>query len=85
MEVKVYLIEGKMLIAGKWSKFSMELTGIRKEHVIEKVYSLLGSRHKLKRDHIRITDIKEISPNEVKNRYVSDLLKADKLVIVGMR
>ncbi|MCD6509224.1 MAG: 50S ribosomal protein L18a [Thermoprotei archaeon] len=70
MEVKNFRIEGKMLISGNWRKFRMEVRALRVEHALEKVYSELGSRHKLKRSHIKIDNVREVSPDELENRYV---------------
>ncbi len=72
-EVKNFRIEGKMLVAGKWQKFKVEVRALRAEHALEKVYSDLGSRHKLKRSHIRIEKIVEIPPEELENPYIREL------------
>lgn len=48
----------------------MEVRALRVEHALEKVYSELGSRHKLKRSHIKIDNVREVSPDELENRYV---------------
>ncbi len=66
-EIKNYRVIGKMLIGGEWQKFTFEARGLSKKHVIERVYSELGSRHKLKRSHIKIERIEEIPPEEIRN------------------
>lgn len=77
-EVKIYRIEGYMLIshdrAPAWQKFKKEVLALKPEHALEKVYSELGSAHKLRRKHIRITSIKEISPDEVEDHNVLAIL-----------
>ena len=40
-----------------WQKFSLELAAEDEAQVSEQVYSNLGSRHKLKRQQIRIDEI----------------------------
>ena len=83
-EVKIYRISGYMLVnhdkLPTWQKFSLELSALNEKHVLEKVYSLLGGRHKLKRYHIKILEIKEISPEEVTDRYLKKLLEMERLV-----
>ncbi|RLF16990.1 MAG: 50S ribosomal protein LX [Thermoprotei archaeon] len=74
-EVKIFRIRGKMLIGDSWQKFSLEVRALRKEHALEKVYSNLGSRHKLKRAHIKIEKIEEISPEEVTKPELIQLLR----------
>ena len=52
---------------GKWRTqtgeeqfFTLELRALAKEHVLEHVYSEIGSRHKVKRNLIHIFEITEI-------------------------
>lgn len=72
--VKIFRIEGRMLISHDrlptWQKFSIEVRAIKPEDAVEKVLSELGSRHKLKRKHIRIDRVEEISINNVKTRQI---------------
>lgn len=74
---KIYRISGKMLISHDHfpseQKFNLELTGYSDKEVIEKVYSLLGSRHKLKRYHIKIERIEEVS--EPASKYTAELIE----------
>jgi large subunit ribosomal protein LX len=60
MSVKTYEISGRMRIKNKWNKFSLTVRALKLEHAIEKVFSLLGSRHKLKRFDIRIEEVREL-------------------------
>jgi large subunit ribosomal protein LX len=47
--------------------FSRELLAEKESHVREKILSELGSRHRVRRREIEITEIKEIKPEEVQN------------------
>lgn len=62
-EIKTFIVSGKMLISHDhfptWQKFNMRIRGRNQKDVIERVYTLLGSRHKLKRYHIKIEAIYE--------------------------
>jgi len=60
MSVKTYEISGRMKIKNRWNKFSMTIRALKPEHAIEKVFSLLGSRHKLKRFDIEIEEVREL-------------------------
>ncbi len=81
MSVKIYRIKGLMkLRTGETQKFSIELTALREEHALETLYSLLGSRHKLKRKHIKVESIEEVKPEEVKSDYIRDLLAVDMII-----
>ncbi|RLF24308.1 MAG: 50S ribosomal protein LX [Thermoprotei archaeon] len=69
-EVRNFRVEGRMRIGDSWQKFAIEIRAIKPEHAIEKVYSELGSRHKLKRHHIKIERVVEVSPEELRNPYI---------------
>jgi len=79
VEVKIYRIEGYMLIAHDrlptWQKFVKEIRALNEKHALERLYSLLGGNHKVKRRQIKITSIREISPDEVTDPKILDLLK----------
>ena len=78
--VKLYRVSGFMKIKNTWQKFTIELTATKVSEAIERVYSWLGSRHKLPRSSIRITEVRVISPEEAKRREVVQLLALDKVV-----
>ena len=59
-EVKLYRISGKMRLQFEWARFTKEIRALKKEHALEKLYSLLGSNHKVKRSMIVIEKIEEI-------------------------
>jgi len=85
VEVKIYRISGKILISHDrlptWQKFSIEVRALKPEDAIEKVLSELGSRHKLRRRHIRIEEVKEISLEEATNPQVRALAKLERWII----
>ncbi|OYT51303.1 MAG: 50S ribosomal protein L18a [Desulfurococcales archaeon ex4484_204] len=76
-EVKVFRVLGVAMFSPdrvrEWQHFEVDVRALTKEQAIEKVLSDLGSRHKLKRYHIRILEVKEIRPEESKSKYVRDL------------
>jgi len=76
-EVKFFLVKGKMLISHdknpRWQKFEIIRRATKQEDVIERVYSELGSKHKLKRYHIKIEEIKEIKEEEVEDMHYLQL------------
>lgn len=85
VEVKIYRVSGKMLIRHDrlptWQKFSVEVRALKPEDAIEKVLSELGSRHKLRRRHIRIEEVREISLEEATNPQVRALAKLERWII----
>ncbi|MEM1623350.1 MAG: 50S ribosomal protein L18Ae [Sulfolobales archaeon] len=76
-DVKVYRITGLALLSPdklrKWQKFVVEVRAVKREDAIERVLSELGSRHKLKRSHIKILSVDEIDVSEAKSKFVREL------------
>lgn len=76
-EVKVFRVEGIALFSPnklrEWQVFRIDVRALTKEHAVEKVLSELGSRHKLKRSHIRILKVREIKPEESKSKFIKQL------------
>ncbi|MEM0497664.1 MAG: 50S ribosomal protein L18Ae [Acidilobaceae archaeon] len=81
---KTYLVEGQMLISHdkspEWRKFRLYVRAVKPESAIEKVYSQLGSRHKLKRSHIKIISIREVELDEVEDLRILKLANLDKVI-----
>jgi large subunit ribosomal protein LX len=48
-------------------KFEKELIGEKESHIREKTLSDLGSRHRIRRRDIEISEIKKLKPAEVKS------------------
>lgn len=84
-EIKIFRIYGYMLIGHdsvpEWRKFVKEIRALKLEHALEKLYSELGSKHKVKRAHIKILKVEEISPDQAIDRYVKDLSSLTRMVI----
>ena len=83
-EVKVFRVKGTMLLSHdrfpEWRRFSVYVRALKKEHALEKVYSDLGSRHKLKRYHIRIDEIEEVDIETTEDLNVLRLARLERWV-----
>ena len=67
MSLKIWLASGEYMKNKEKFTFSRELLGEKEAHVREKILSELGSRHRVKRREITISEIKEIKPEEVQS------------------
>ena len=65
MSSKIWRASGAYTKKKRTFTFSRELLGEKESHIREKILSELGSRHRVKRKEISITEIKEIKPEEV--------------------
>jgi large subunit ribosomal protein LX len=74
MSSKIWRATGAYMKKKRKFTFSRELLADKDSHVREKILSELGSRHRVKRKDIDISEIKEIKPEEVTNLELRRLL-----------
>lgn len=58
-EVKVYTIVGRITKPNFKTIFKKEIRALKPEHALEEIYKILGSKHRVKRFHIKILKIEE--------------------------
>lgn len=75
--MKVYRVMGEILKPNLKTSFRKEIVAEKPEHAIEKVYAELGSKHRVKRFHIKITGVEEVSPENVENPLLKKLLTGE--------
>ncbi len=73
-EVKIYRIIGEYRKNLMKIRFSKEVRALKPEDALEIVFSEIGSSHKVKRRDIKILEVKEINPEEVKSVLIRGLL-----------
>ena len=71
--MKVYRVTGEILKPNLKSSFRKEILAEKPEHAIEKVYAELGSKHRVKRFHIKITKVEEVPPENIENPLLKKL------------
>jgi large subunit ribosomal protein LX len=76
-DVKIFKIIGEIRKPNWKTSFKKEVLALKPEHAIEKVYAELGSKHRVKRFHIKISRIDEISPSEVEDPIIKKLLTGE--------
>ncbi|UCE81556.1 MAG: 50S ribosomal protein LX [Methanobacteriota archaeon] len=60
-----------------WQNFTIEVASKDEDAAIEKTFSLMGSRHGVKRQFIRIGGVKTLKPEEITDHRVKYLLEAN--------
>jgi len=68
--MKAFRVTGSYADPRSRQPFSIEVSAEDEEAVKEKVLSILGSKHRLKRRDIDITDVTELSPDQITNNVV---------------
>lgn len=72
-EVKIFRVSGEINKPNYQTSFRKEIRALKPEHAVEKVYKELGSKHRAKRFQIKITNVEEITLEEIKNPVIRKL------------
>ncbi len=72
-EVKVFRVIGKIRKPNFETDFKKEVRALRPEDAVEKVYMLLGSKHRVKRFQMRISKVEEIDDDEIEDVLVKKM------------
>lgn len=78
--MKVFRVTGEIHKPNLKTSFNQEIVADKPEHAKEKVYAELGSRHRVKRYHIKITNIEEVQPEEITNPILKKLVAGEEKV-----
>ncbi len=65
-EVKIFRVTGRIDKAHFFAPitFRKEVAAAKRNHAIEKIYAEMGSRHRAKRNQIKILEVEEVEPEE---------------------
>jgi large subunit ribosomal protein LX len=65
-EVKIFRVTGRIDKAHFFEPitFRKEVAAAKSSHAIEKIYAEMGSRHRAKRNQIKILEVEEVEPEE---------------------
>ncbi len=66
-EVKVFRVIGKIRKPNFQTEFRKEVRALKPEDAVEKVYMLLGSKHRVRRFQMTISKVEELAPNEIED------------------
>jgi large subunit ribosomal protein LX len=72
-EVKVFRVSGEIRKPNFQTEFRKEVRALKPEDAVEKVYMELGSKHRVKRFQLRISQVEEIGPEEIENVIVKKM------------
>ncbi|MCD6504615.1 50S ribosomal protein L18a [Candidatus Bathyarchaeota archaeon] len=76
-EVKVFRVTGKILKPNFKTSFQKEVRALKVEHAVEEIYKELGSKHRVKRCHIKITNVEEVKPEDIEDPVIRRLTLED--------
>ena len=73
--MKIFHVRGWFKQGPYRQRFTKELLALSRKQALERVYSDIGSKHKVKRNLIRIEEMVEVKPEEVKDPKVLAMLE----------
>lgn len=56
------------------------MRALNEREALEKVYSTLGGKNKIRRDEMIITSIKEVPEDQIGDKRIADLTKLEKII-----
>lgn len=74
MQTKIYRVKGNFVMGSEVQVFTKEYRAFKEEDIYEKIYSVFGSKHRIKKNQIKIESIEEISADEVEDPIVKAIL-----------
>ena len=66
-ELKTFIVQGKLLLKDSEQAFSKELMAFNENNAAERTMTLFGSKNRIKRRNIQITEIKLLNGEKKKN------------------
>ena len=74
MQTKIYRVKGNFVMGSEVQVFTKEYKAFKEEDIYEKIYSVFGSKHGIKKNQIKIEYVEEISADEVEDPIVKAIL-----------
>lgn len=75
--MKVFRVTGEIHKPNLKTPFKKEIIAAKSEHAVERIYAELGSRHRVKRYHIKIISVEEIPPEEIANPALKKIVTGE--------
>ena len=72
--MKAFRVTGEISKPELKTPFVKEILADKSEHAAEKVYAEIGSKHRVKRMHITIIKVEEISPDQIENPILKKMV-----------
>jgi large subunit ribosomal protein LX len=75
--MKVFRVTGEISKPNLKTSFAKEVVVAKPEHAVEKVYAEIGSKHRVKRFHIKILNVEEVSLDEIENPILKKMVAGE--------
>jgi large subunit ribosomal protein LX len=75
--MKAFKVTGEINKPRLATSFVKEILADQSAHAVEKVYAEIGSKHRVKRHHIKIISSKEISADQIENPILKKIVNGE--------
>jgi large subunit ribosomal protein LX len=75
--MKVFKITGRINKPNLATPFAKEILADKSEHAVEKVYSEIGSKHRVRRYHIKISNVEEVATENIENPILKKIIAGE--------
>jgi large subunit ribosomal protein LX len=72
--MKVFRVTGKIYKPNLKTDFVREMIADKPEQAEEKVYAEVGSRHRVKRCHMKVIKVEEVTAEEIENPILKKMV-----------
>lgn len=72
--MKVFKVTGEIRKPNLETPFQKEVLADKPEHAVEKVYTEIGSKHRVKRCHLKILNVQEVPVEEIANPVLKKIV-----------
>jgi large subunit ribosomal protein LX len=76
-KLKVFRVTGEIRKPNLETPFKKEVLAAKPEHAVEKVYAEIGSKHRVRRHHMKILNVEEISPEDIENPILKKMVTGE--------
>jgi large subunit ribosomal protein LX len=76
-KLKVFKVTGEIRKPKLKTPFTKEIMAAKPEHAVEKVYAEIGSKHRVKRCHMKIFKVEEVSPEAIEDPILKKLVTGE--------
>jgi large subunit ribosomal protein LX len=75
--MKVFRVTGEITKPNLATPFRKEVLADKPEHAVEKVYAEIGSKHRVKRFHLQILKVEEVSAEQIENPILKKIVAGE--------
>jgi len=72
--MKIFRVTGKIYKPNLTTDFVREMMADKPEHAEERVYAEIGSRHRVKRCHMKVLTVEEVPVEEIQNPILKKIV-----------